>query len=97
MNRWVVVLHDHQDSQSRAIRKERFAEHFKFLEDHFDRIVFSCGLREDAGEAAPFVGGFWIVEADSKAGVEALIDNDPYFRLGLREAIDIYRAFEGYI
>lgn len=97
MNRWIVVLKDRQDAESRTIRKNRFPEHFQFLESHFDSIVFSCGLREDSGDDAPFVGGLWMVEAETKADVEALLGRDPYFQLGLRDTIEIHRAFEGYI
>lgn len=97
MDRWIVILRDRQDELSRSVRRENFQEHFKFLESNFDRIVFSCGLRADTGEQAAFVGGCWIVEAESKREVDDIVRTDPYFRLGLRDVIEVYRAFEGYV
>lgn len=97
MNRWIVILKDYPQEELRGVRRDKFPQHFKFLEDHFHQIVFSCGLREDAGDEAAFFGGFWVVEADTKDDVVALFNQDPYFQLGLRERIDVFKAHEGYV
>lgn len=97
MHRWIVILKDSQEATTKMAREKHFDEHFRFLETNFDRIIFSCGLRQDSGEEAHYVGGFWIVEANTMADVVELIDQDPYRQLGLRQMIDIYQAQEGYI
>jgi uncharacterized protein len=97
MPRWIVVLRDKKEEEARKIRKERFEEHFAFLRSNFHAIVFSCGLKATFEQASAPYGGLWMVEADSRADVVILLEQDPYFKLGLREAIDIYEAHEGYV
>ena len=99
MDRWIVVLEDRRTDAAARVRKERFEEHFAFLQSNFDRIVFSCGLKSagEAGAGELSHGGLWIVEADSREEVVALYERDPYFQLGLRGDIDVFRAHEGYI
>jgi len=96
MHRWIVILEDRPQEEARRIRKERFEEHFAFLQANFYRIVFSCGLMNTTGEAETSHGGFWVVEAGSKEEVVELFKQDPYFQLGLRERIDVFRAHDGY-
>lgn len=97
MDRWIVVLEDCRKAGSAQIRRERFEEHFAFLRKNFYRIVFSCGLLNCAEGSESSYGGFWIVEAKSKEDVVELYKEDPYFQLGLREKIDVFRAHEGYM
>jgi uncharacterized protein len=80
-----------------TIRKERFEEHFAFLQANFHRIVFSCGLKNASEADRKPYGGLWMVEADSREDVVKLFKADPYFQLGLRETIDVFEAHEGYI
>lgn len=97
MNRWIVVLADDQQSEALALRKHHFGEHFEFLRSNFDKIVFSCGIKDTTDNAEPPHGGLWVVEAETKGDVIQLLEQDPYFRLGLRGRIDVYKAHEGYI
>lgn len=97
MHRWIVILEDSREEGARQVREERSEEHFAFLRGNFHRIVFSCGLKDVTGEGESSFGGFWIVEADSKEDVVQLFQQDPYFQLGLRGRIKIFRAHEGYI
>lgn len=97
MQRWIVILKDCAEAEASQFREQRFAEHLSFLQENFDRIVFSCGLKDVSHAPEKPYGGFWMVEAEDKAQLEELIRNDPYFDLGLRANIEIFRAHEGYI
>jgi hypothetical protein len=97
MPRWIVILKDCREEEASRIRKEQFEEHFAFLRANFHKIVFSCGLKSVTEESESSYGGFWTVEADSKEDVVKLLEQDPYFQLGLRETIDVFKAHEGYI
>jgi len=97
MHRWIVILQDCPKEIADRIRQDGYEEHFAFLRSNFDRIVFSCGLQNVTADAAASYGGFWMVEADSKGDVVDMLEKDPYFKLGLREKIEIFKAHEGYI
>ena len=97
MQRWIVILEDCRKEGAIGIRKERFEEHFAFLQANFHAIVFSCGLKSVTEENEFPYGGFWMVEANSKEDVIDLFKQDPYFQLGLREKISVFKAHEGYI
>jgi uncharacterized protein len=67
---------------STAGRDEHRPRHVEFLQEQFDdgRLVKSgpFGPEDDPG-------ALLIIEADSKAAAEALMDQDPFYRLGLVE------------
>jgi uncharacterized protein YciI len=73
--RWVVIFDDAPDMMS--VRREREPLHLAFLEQHRDSIRIAGGLRENPGGS--FVGGLWVVEADSRDQVDALVAADPYY------------------
>lgn len=75
MARWVVIFDD--TPAMLGVRKEREPDHLRFLDAYADKILIAGGLRSIPG--APFVGGLWVVEADSHDDVVALVENDPYF------------------
>jgi uncharacterized protein YciI len=97
MHRWIVILEDCEEEKATQIRKKHFSEHFAFLKGNFHRIVFSCGLNDTRSENEKPFGGFWIVEAGTRDEVVALCHQDPYFEPGLRKAVSIFRAHEGYV
>ncbi len=97
MHRWIVILEDSRSAESIQIRAERFEEHFTFLSANFRQIVFSCGLSNVSDQNESSYGGLWVVEADTEEEVRELFKQDPYFRLGLRQKIDMFRAHDGYI
>jgi uncharacterized protein YciI len=67
-------------ANSSAGRDEHRPHHVEFLQEQFD-----VGTLVKSGpfgpEEAP--GALLIIEADSKAAVEALMDQDPFYRNGL--------------
>jgi hypothetical protein len=82
MTRWAVMFSD--GPEMAAIRAEREPAHLAYLDAHREMILMAGGLREEPGAA--FLGGLWIVEAPTRADVAALIERDPYFQSGARQA-----------
>ena len=69
------------------LRKEFLPAHLAWLEKH-SSVVLVAGSVRPAQEAAP-VGAVWIVEAPSKAEVEALLQTDPFWVQGLRQSFEV--------
>ena len=69
-------------ANSSAGRDEHRPRHVEFLREQFDG-----GLLVKSGPFGPEEepGALLIIEADSKADVEALMDQDPFYRNGLVE------------
>lgn len=75
MTRWVVIF---DDTPGMLVHRRKFgAEHIAFLNRYSDKILIGGGLRPTT--EAPFVGGLWIVEADTYDEVVNLVLEDPYF------------------
>jgi uncharacterized protein len=79
--RWVAIFDDNPGFES--VRKEHSAAHFAYLSANRDQIVLAGGLRPAPDEW--YCGGLWILEVASRADAVRLIEEDPYFRLGLRK------------
>ncbi len=80
---------------SLALRQTLMAAHIAWLDQVREFVLVGGSLRHSP-EQAP-VGGLWIVELESKAAVEALMKQDPFFTGGLRESWEILhwsKAFE---
>jgi uncharacterized protein YciI len=73
--RWVVLFDDTPGMI--PFRKKWRAEHVAYLEKNTNQILIGGGLRSMPD--APFVGGLWIVEADTYEEVVDLVLGDPYF------------------
>ncbi len=63
-------------------RAEHMAAHLAFLAEHSDRVIAAGALRP-TDEGMP-VGGIWIINAESKATVEAFYKDDPFWKAGLQ-------------
>jgi uncharacterized protein YciI len=77
------------------LRESLFPAHVKWLEENKDSVLVPGSLRPDVDEAS--VGGLWIIEAESKAAVEALYTTDPFWVNGLRQRAEVFywkKAFE---
>jgi len=75
MSRWVVIF---DDTPGMLVHRREFGDkHIAYLEQNADQILVGGGLRPIPG--APFVGGLWIVEAESHDDVVNLVLEDPYF------------------
>lgn len=69
------------------IRKQFLPAHLQWLEQHQGAVLVAGSLRPEP-EAAP-VGAFWVVEAESKSAVEALLLTDPFWVHGLRQSVEV--------
>jgi uncharacterized protein YciI len=84
--RWVVIFRDTEDMLQIRARRDLRDAHVAFAKAH-PELLIGGGLKPDADE--DFCGALWVVEADRKADVIALIEKDPFF-------MPAYRSFEIY-
>ena len=68
-------------------RAAHMKDHLTFLADHGDWVITAGALRPTP-DGAP-TGGSWIVNAESRAEVEALYQYDPFWRAGLRKSVRV--------
>jgi uncharacterized protein YciI len=80
VTRWVAIFDDAPGMAQ--VRQERSDLHFDYLKRHRDRILIGGGLREAPDGA--FVGGLWVLETNTREEAVRLIEDDPYYRAGLR-------------
>ncbi|CCV03086.1 conserved hypothetical protein [Mesorhizobium metallidurans STM 2683] len=69
------------------IRERHSDEHLAFLETNKDKIAIGGSLRQYPG-ATPY-GGLWVFNVSAKEEAVALIEADPYYRLGLRAGYEL--------
>ncbi len=77
-----------EDNADRADMRARFMpNHLAFLERNSEAVQSAGPLKDAAtGEGA---GGLWIVEAEDRDAVQALVEEDPFWPTGLRKAVRI--------
>ena len=77
-----------EDDDSRAdMRARHMSDHLAFLERNAASIQ-AAGPLKDAADDRP-AGGLWVVQADSREAVQALIEADPFWPTGLRKSVCI--------
>ena len=81
MTRWVAIFDD--DPAADWVRKQHSGAHFDYLAQHRAQIRLAGGLRPSPDEW--FCGGLWILDVESREQAVRLVEDDPYFRLGLRK------------
>lgn len=79
----------HDNPSATHIRAAHFHAHIEWLRQRRGQILIAGSLRE-SDESSP-VGGLWIVEAQDKSEVEALLKSDPFWVHGLRRGVEIHR------
>lgn len=82
---FAVRFIDKQDQHE--IRVRFLQAHIDWLDQNKERVLVGGSLRSELSEQA--VGGLWIVEADSKTAIEALVQSDPFWVKGLRQHYEI--------
>jgi uncharacterized protein len=70
-----------------AVRAQHLQAHLNWLTEHAATILVAGSLRPTMD--APAAGGLWIVEAESRETVDALIATDPFWINGLREGYEL--------
>jgi uncharacterized protein YciI len=80
---------------SLELRRANRAEHLVYLDRIKDRLL-ACGakLNDDGSDAG---GGLYVVDVDTRADAEALIQADPFFKVGLFERVEIRRWRKAYL
>jgi len=90
---FMVRFEDHPDKLN--IRERFLDAHIKWLDEQSGSVLIGGSLRHEPGDQP--VGGLWVVRADSKQAVEAMIETDPFWINGLRQGKEILhwsKAFE---
>lgn len=82
---FIVRIVDKAGSQ--AIRERFLPDHLEWL-DQYQSVVLVAGSLRSEPEANPS-GACWVVEAQDRPQVEALLQSDPFWREGLRETYEI--------
>ena len=77
-----------------AEREMHMADHLAFLAAHGDQVVATGALRPSAAETP--TGGLWIIAAETKAAAEALVENDPFWKAGLRKSVRVSHWSKAY-
>ncbi|GAA5164166.1 YciI family protein [Viridibacterium curvum] len=83
---YVVRFYDRADQL--AVREQYLQAPVDWLDANKDVVLIGGSLRESPG-AKPD-GGMWLVEAESRAAVEALMQTDPFWVHGLRERYELH-------
>lgn len=82
---FLVRFTDRPDSY--PLRQRLLEAHIDWCARHRESVLVAGSLRVEP-DAAP-IGGAWVVEAQSKAAVEALMQTDPFWTGGLRAGVEI--------
>lgn len=85
MARFIAIFDDNTDVD--WIRKEHRLEHLSYLEANKGEIAVAGALQPDID--AGYVGALWVFNVTDKAAAIRLIENDPYFKLGLRKKYEV--------
>ena len=83
---FIARFHDKPGVAER--RAELLKEHFAWLDANRNRVLLAGAVRSVDGEP---LGGLWIIEGESKADVESVYQNDPFFANGLRSKVEIFQ------
>ena len=79
---YAVIFTD--DPARSAARAQHMAAHLAFLERNARHITAAGPLLGGT------LGGLWLVEAPDRDAVQALVEEDPFWPTGLRQAIAIH-------
>jgi hypothetical protein len=81
-----AILFEDDDAHA-AARTKHMAAHLAFLEANAGRITAAGPLRDAMDGTA--AGGLWLVEADSAAQAQTLVEADPFWPTGLRKSVRV--------
>ena len=68
-------------------RAQHMPQHLAFLARHGEQVIAAGALRPQP-DAAP-TGGVWLVQTESMAKAEALLQQDPFWIAGLRKSVRV--------
>jgi uncharacterized protein YciI len=82
-----AVLFEDDPALGEEVRRQHMADHLAFLERNA-AAVRAAGPLRDATAGTP-AGGLWLVEAEDRARVDALVHEDPFWPTGLRRSVRV--------
>lgn len=68
-------------------RAQHLADHIAWVDLHKNQVLVAGSLRDNPEDVPR--GGLWVVEAESKAAVMALVATDPFYTCGLRQGVEV--------
>jgi uncharacterized protein YciI len=89
---FAVLLHDNPERLH--LRQSHVDEHLAYVAAQDGRIIAGGALRPEPEDAPQ--GALWLVHADTKEAAQTLVEGDPFFKLGLRQSIDIFHWSKGF-
>ncbi len=89
---FAVLLRDNPERLH--LRQSHVDEHLAYVAAQDGRIIAGGALRPEP-ENTP-QGALWLVYADTKEAAQALVEGDPFFKLGLRQSVDIFHWSKGF-
>jgi uncharacterized protein YciI len=88
---FAVLLRD--DPERLYLRQGHVDEHLAYVAAQDGRIIAGGALRPNPEDAQ---GALWLVHAEMKEAAQALVEGDPFFKLGLRQSVDIFHWSKGF-
>lgn len=82
---FAVLFTDRPDQG--GLRAANLQAHIDWVAAHPAQVRVAGSLREAPGQVPK--GGLWIVEAESKDDVHALMQTDPFWTFGLRQSVEV--------
>ena len=77
------------------LRLEVRARHLDYLDEHEARLL-ACGAKlSDDGAMAS--GGLYLLDVEDRASAEAFIEEDPFYKAGLFERVEVTRWRKAYL
>jgi uncharacterized protein len=70
-----------------ALRAAHLQAHIEWVAVNQAHVRLAGSLREEPGQVPR--GGLWIVEAESKDSIHALMQTDPFWICGLRQEVQV--------
>lgn len=83
------------DLSKHATRQQYLQAHIDWLGQNAEQVLVGGSLRKSPDDKP--IGGLWLVNAETKEAVKALVEKDPFWIQGLRINVEILfwsKAFE---
>lgn len=83
MARWAVIFEN--ETEHPALRDQSAKDaHHAYLRAHRGMVRAGGAIAKD--QDMPFIGGMWMVEAPTRADVQALAENSPFYLSGVHKS-----------
>jgi uncharacterized protein len=89
---FAVLLRD--DPERLPLRQSHVDGHLAYVAAQNGRIIAGGALRTNPEDAPQ--GALWLVHVDTKEEAQTLVEGDPFFKVGLRQSVDIFHWSKGF-